>query len=49
MLTTFVGMAGRQILLQLFDKPDVDTENTQIRIKNSAEFSEYAASYKSNG
>ena len=37
MLTTFVGMAGRQIMLQLFDKTDVDTEDTQIRIKNSAE------------
>ena len=41
MLTTFVGLAGRQILLQLFDKPDDETENTRIRIQNKAtEFSD---------
>ena len=41
MLTTFVGLAGRQVLLQLFDKPDDETENTRIRIQNKAtEFSD---------
>ena len=36
MLTTFIGLAGRQVLFQLFDKPDDETENTRIRIQNKA-------------
>ena len=37
MLTTLVGLVGRMVLIQLFDKTDADTESAVVKITNAAE------------